>query len=178
MLGLNMVQEKILVPDGIEAKLVGGKVEVKGPLGRLVRTFDTSGITLTMENGAFVVKALSPRREHKAKVGTVKSHLLNMFKGVTKGFRYKLKIVYSHFPITVKVEGKKCMINNFLGERSPRVAEIVGGATVKVSGDEITVEGIDKEEVGQTALNLELATRIKRRDPRVFQDGIYLVSKE
>ncbi|KUO42902.1 MAG: 50S ribosomal protein L6 [Hadesarchaea archaeon YNP_N21] len=173
-----MVREKILVPDGIEAKLAGSTVEVKGPLGRLVRAFDTSGINLTLENGTFYIEALSPRRECRAKVGTVKSHLLNMFKGVSKGFKYKLKIVYSHFPITVKVEGKKCLINNFLGERSPRVAEIVGGATVKVDGDEIIVEGIDKEEVGQTAINLELATSIKRRDPRTFQDGIYLVSKE
>ena len=93
-------------------------------------------------------------------------------------FKYKLKIVYAHFPITAKVEGKKLLIQNFLGEKSPRVAKIVGDVNVKVEGDEVTVEGINKEEVGQTAINIEQATVVRYRDRRTFQDGIYIFSKE
>jgi large subunit ribosomal protein L6 len=85
--------------------------------------------------------------------------------------------VYSHVPVTVKVEGKRVLIQNFLGERSPRVAKIIGDTAVEVSGDEITVSGIDKEAVGQTARNIEQATSIKYRDLRVFQDGCYITER-
>src|SRR5690606_1375479 len=99
-------------------------------------------------------------------------------KGVTEGFTYRMKIVYAHFPMSVKVAGDSVVIENFLGERHPRRARIVGDTKVQVKGDEVEVSGINKEDVGQTMANIEQATRIKGRDPRVFQDGIYLVSKE
>jgi large subunit ribosomal protein L6 len=77
----------------------------------------------------------------------------------------------------VKVEGKNIVISNFLGEKKPRVANILGETTVKASGDEVVISGINKEDVGQTAANIEQLTKIKRFDPRVFQDGIYIVEK-
>jgi large subunit ribosomal protein L6 len=88
-----------------------------------------------------------------------------------------MKIVYAHFPMTVKVKGNLINIDNFLGERSPRVAKIMGDVKVSVKGEDVTITGINKEDVGQTMANIEQATKIKRRDPRVFQDGIYLVDK-
>lgn len=108
---------------------------------------------------------------------TFKAHINNMIKGVTEGFKYRLKVVYSHFPMTVKVQGDEVVIENFLGEKNPRRAKILPGVTVKVKGSEIEVEGIDKEAVGQTAANIEQATRITKWDRRVFQDGIYIVEK-
>ena len=98
--------------------------------------------------------------------------------GVTDGFEYHMKIVFAHFPMTVKVNKDVVVIDNFLGERHPRTAKVVGSAKVVVKGDEVTITGINKEHVGQTMANLEQATKIKGRDPRVFQDGIYLISKE
>jgi large subunit ribosomal protein L6 len=89
-----------------------------------------------------------------------------------------MKIVYAHFPMTVKAVGDKVTIENFLGERYPRTAKIVGSAKVQVKGEEVVITGINKEDVGQTMANLEQATKIKGRDPRVFQDGIYFVSRE
>ena len=169
--------EEIKVPEGIEAKLVGKSVEVSGPKGKLIRAFDIRGIELKQGSGTIVVEAALLRRKQRAAVGMVRSHLNNMFKGVKEGFTYKLKIVYAHFPITVKVDGKRVIVQNFLGEKSPRIAGIVGDASVKVEGDEIVVEGINKEEVGQTAVNIEQATSVKHRDPRTFQDGIYVVSR-
>ena len=110
-------------------------------------------------------------------IGTICAHINNMMKGVSKGFTYKLKIVYAHFPISVKVEGDKILIENFLGERAPRVAKIVGNTKVFVKGDDVIVQGINIEEVGQTAANIEQATRIKNKDPRKFLDGIYIYEK-
>ena len=89
------------------------------------------------------------------------------------------KFTYPNVSIKeVKVQGDTVVIDNFLGERHPRSAKIVGSAEVAVKGDEVTITGINKEHVGQTMANLEQATKIKGRDPRVFQDGIYLTSKE
>jgi large subunit ribosomal protein L6 len=101
-----------------------------------------------------------------------------MIIGLTDGFAYHMKIVYAHFPMTVKKTGNKITIENFLGERHPRTSKIVGDADVQIKGDEVIVSGINKEHVGQTMANMEQATKIKGRDPRVFQDGIYLVSKK
>ena len=110
-------------------------------------------------------------------VGTFASHVSNMIKGVSEGFEYRMKVVYAHFPMQLKVDGRKLMISNFLGEKKPRSANILGISAVKTTADEVIVTGIDKEDVGQTAANIEQATRIKRFDPRVFQDGIYTVEK-
>ena len=112
-------------------------------------------------------------------VGTIRSHISNMIYGVKHGFTYKMKIVYAHFPMTVKVKGKLVTIDNFLGERHPRTAKIIGDdVKVSVKGDDVTITGINKENVGQTMANIEQATKIKGRDPRIFQDGIYLVDKK
>ncbi len=106
-------------------------------------------------------------------LGTIEAHVNNMIKGVTEGYTVKLKIVYMHFPFTLKTSGKEISINNFLGEKTPRKTKIVGDCKVEVKGDEITITGINKDDVGQTAANLERATWVRARDRRVFQDGIF-----
>ena len=100
-----------------------------------------------------------------------------MIKGVTEEFEYKMKTVFSHFPIKTSIEENEFIIQNFLGERAPRKAKILDGVTVETKGDDITVKGIDKEKVGQTAANIEKTTIVRNRDIRVFQDGIYRISK-
>jgi large subunit ribosomal protein L6 len=101
-----------------------------------------------------------------------------MVKGVTDGFTYTLKALYSHFPMTLAVKGNEFVVNNYFGERVPRSAAIINGVNVKVQNKiEVVVSGIDKEAVGQTAANIERSTTIKKRDRRVFQDGIYLIEK-
>ena len=88
-----------------------------------------------------------------------------------------MKTVFSHFPIKTSVEGNEFIIENFLGERSSRKAKILEGVVVEVKGDDVTVKGVDKERVGQTIANIERATAVKYRDIRVFQDGVYRISK-
>jgi len=110
-------------------------------------------------------------------VGTLAAHISNMIVGVTKGYEYKMKVVYSHFPIQLKSASDELVINNFLGERKSRSAKVLDGAKIEIGKDEVMVKGIDKERVGQTMANIEQATRVRGFDIRVFQDGIYLVEK-
>lgn len=173
-----VLREEITVPAGVEVRLDRNSVEVSGPKGKLQRTFGFRGVSLRSEDRRIIVESASPKRRSKAAVGTVKAHFRNMFKGVTAGFLYRMKVVYSHFPITVKVEGKNVLVQNFIGERFPRKAKIVGGAEVEVDGDQILIRGADKEDVGQTAINIEKSTTVRGLDRRVFQDGCYLVGKE
>jgi len=174
---LQTIARRIEIPEGVTVKIDGKKVEVIGEKGRLVRDFSGAPISIEIEDNQIVVSTDDSHRKIVAMVGTVCSHINNMIKGVTKGFTYKLKIVYAHFPISVKIEGDKILIENFLGERSPRVAKIVGDVKVSVKGDDVLVQGINIEEVGQTAANIEQATKIKNKDPRKFLDGIYVYEK-
>ena len=168
---------EVPIPEGVEVEVKGSTVRVSGVNGVLEREFWYPGVSIKKEDSVVKVYGKQTRKKHLAMIGTFAAHIRNMIRGVTEGFTYTLKVVYAHFPIQVEVAGKEVIISNFLGERKPRKAKIVGDTKVEVKGDEIVVSGIDKEEVGQTAANIELATYIKNYDPRVFQDGIYIVSK-
>lgn len=167
----------INVPEGVSVSTQGSLVTVSGPKGSLTKDFAHSGLKIAKTDNKIILTSLEKGKRSKAILGTIASHIKNMFKGVTDGHVYTMKIIYAHFPITVKVSGKEVLIENFMGERSKRVAKIVGNVNVTVNGDEILLEGTDKEEVGQTAANIHLATHVKKMDPRVFQDGIYLVER-
>ncbi|KXB05839.1 50S ribosomal protein L6, partial [candidate division MSBL1 archaeon SCGC-AAA382A20] len=144
---------------------------------KLSREFDILGILIEENKDEIIVKSDSSKKRSRASVGTVVSHIKNMIEGVTEGFTSRLKIVYSHFPITVNVASGKVKIENFIGEEEPRYAEIVGGTEVEIKDDEIELTGFDKEEVGQTAANIEQSARVRDRDLRVFQDGIYIIER-
>ncbi|HTX61594.1 MAG TPA: 50S ribosomal protein L6 [Methanobacterium sp.] len=171
-----VIRDEIPIPEGIEVT-IQDEIVVKGSKGELKRKFKSRNINITKDDEKIILEAPFPKKRDKAMLGTIKSHINNMIIGLTDGFTYNMKIVYAHFPMTVKVAESSVTIENFLGERHPRTAKILGSTKVKVKGDEVTVEGINKEEVGQTMANIEQATKIKGRDPRVFQDGIYLISK-
>lgn len=165
------------IPEGIEVEIEKFNAKVKGPKGSLERDFYSplfkKDITMKKEGNKITISTDSKRKKVKAMLGTIESHLKNMFEGLTDGYMIKMKIVYMHFPFTMKIEGKDILINNFLGEKKPRKTNIVGDCKVEVKGDEVTITGINKEDVGQTSANLEIITKIKSRDRRVFQDGIF-----
>jgi len=172
-----IIREEIPIPENVEVT-INDKIIIKGPKGEVSREFNQHNIKIGKEDEKIILEVKFPRKRDKAMIGTIKAHINNMITGVTRGFTYKMKIVYAHFPMTVKVQGNKVIIENFLGERHPRKAKILGDTKVQVKGDEVHITGIDKEDVGQTMANIEQTTKIKRRDPRVFQDGIYPISKE
>jgi large subunit ribosomal protein L6 len=171
------VVRSVEVPDGVEVQVEGRVVTVKGEKGTLTRDFSKAPVTIELDGKTVRVRANWPRKRETALVGTISSHIQNMIVGVTKGFTYKLKIVFSHFPISIKVRENTVLIENFTGERSPRKAKIVGDVKVLTKGDDVIVQGINLEDVSQTAANIENATKIKKKDPRVFLDGIYVYER-
>jgi len=170
-------REEVRVPDGVTVTLQERAVKVKGPKGELSLAQVHPRVALAKQQGAVLVTCAMARRREKALVGTVAAHLRNMVQGVQEPWEYRLKVVYSHFPIKVKVQGAELLVDNFIGEKSPRRAAILPGVEVKVDGDQVVVRGIDLGNAGQTAANIEQACRIRDRDPRVFQDGVYIVTK-
>lgn len=169
---------EVEVPQEVRVTVNGLRVTVEGPKGKLERDFShAKGVSIRQNENKVVVEAFNADRRKKALVGTIAAHIRNMITGVTKGYRYKLKIVFSHFPISVEVKGNQVIIKNFLGEKAPRRANILEGVSVKVVDRDIIVEGIDIEKVGQTAANIELATKIGEFDRRVFMDGIYIYER-
>lgn len=180
MVKIDRIEHSVTIPEGVTASLSeDGVVSIQGPKGSLSRQFTNSNLDLFQEGGALIVRTDMPRRKMKALAGTWNAHLNNMVKGVTDGFTYSLKAVYSHFPMTLSVKGNIFVVNNYFGEKVPRNADILEGVDVKVNNKvEVVVSGINKENVGQTAANIERCVTVKNRDRRVFQDGIYLVGKE
>lgn len=169
--------KKIDIINGVEVEINNNIITVKGPKGEISRIFKHPFVKIKKEDNCIVVESKNDRRKVRAIVGTWLSHIKNMMIGVKNGWEAKLKLVYSHFPARIKVDKKKVIIENFLGEKNPRVADIVDGVEVKVDKDNILVYGIDKERVGNMALRIEQATKVKKYDRRVFQDGCYIVEK-
>jgi large subunit ribosomal protein L6 len=171
------IESTIAIPGGVTIVQNGVTVTVKGPRGELSRNFAHPRVNIAIGEGEVRVSSEYPRIKDKAMVGTYVAHVNNMIKGVTVGFTYTLKIVFSHFPMKVSVKDNRVEINNYMGGHAPRYADIVGGCKVKVSGADVTVEGNSIEACGQTAANLEKATSRLGFDKRTFQDGIYIVQK-
>ena len=170
---------EIEIPDGVEVQISRGEVKVTGPKGTLSKDLTHIPVSLSKGDKRIVVSKSWPRKRDKAMVGTAAALIRNMIKGVTKGFVYKLKVVYAHFPTAVKVQEKeqRVLIDNFTGEKTSRIARIAKGATVRVVGDEVIVEGMSIDAVSETAAEIQRSTKIKDKDQRVFLDGLYVFEK-
>ncbi|HNT07040.1 MAG TPA: 50S ribosomal protein L6 [Methanoculleus sp.] len=171
------ILRQIEIPPGVNARLEGSVLTVSGPKGTLVRDMRFPQIDVRIADGEVIVSTASDKRRFLAMSGTLEAHVKGMFRGVVEGYEYRMKVVYSHFPIQLKLQGDRLEIGNFLGEKQPRAAKIIEGVTVRIGNDEVTLTGIDREKVGNTAANIEHATKITKRDPRVFQDGIYITER-
>lgn len=170
-------EAEVSLPSGVTASLDGPILRVRGALGQVSRNLARMPVQVELEDGRIRVRTYGARRKQLAIVNTVRSLIQAMVFGVTKGYTYRLKVVYAHFPLSVKVKEKEVHIENFYGERAPRIARIVGDCKVSVEGDDVVIQGLSLEQVGQTAANLEAATSVKRKDQRVFLDGIYVYEK-
>ncbi len=171
------IKERIVLPEGIGVEVEGNRVTMKASGKENSKIFKVKGISFKKIEKGLEMEAVPATRKMNARLKTVVGHLRNMVAGLEKEFEYKLAIVFSHFPISVSVKGNVVEINNFAGEKKPRTAKILPGVKVEAKGKEIFVKGADKEAVGQTAANLEKATKVSGRDRRIFQDGIFIVSK-
>ncbi len=167
--------KNLKIPSGINVTTDNGVIEISGKLGKVSRTFKSNYVRLEVSDGEITISASKHNKKINSITGTWASTIETLFKGVQEGFKYEMKIDYTHFPMRVSVKGDNVLIENFLGGRAPRTAEIVGQSKVSVKGDRVFIEGIDRQELGETAANIERATKIRHFDLRVFQDGVYLI---
>jgi len=168
---------EIQIPDDVKVNLNGSMLHVQGPLGYVYKNFKKIPVLIEINDNKIFLKRTGDRKKHLALLNTSKSLIKTLCAGVVDGFTIKMKIVYSHFPITVKVEGKKVLIENFQGERAPRISLIKGATKVAVKGDDVIITGPVLTDVSQTAANVQLKSKVKNKDHRVFLDGIYKFSK-
>jgi large subunit ribosomal protein L6 len=171
------ITRTVQVPDEVTLTLQGKTVSVKGAKGSLTRDFSYAPISIEGDGKNVRISAKWPRKKEAALVGTICSHINNMIVGVTKGYTYKLKIIFSHFPISVKYQDKSVLIENFTGERRPRRVNVIGDVKVKIEAEDIVISGANLEQVSQTAANIEQSTKVRRKDPRVFLDGLYVYER-
>lgn len=170
---------EVEAPASVKVSKEGNVISIKGKLGTVKKDFTRLPATVKVEGNKITIKPYGKRKQDLAVTNTARSILQSMVKGVEKGYTYKLKIIFAHFPIAVKVKGKEVQVENFFGERSPRISKIVGDATkVTLAGEDVVVQGPSLEDVSQTAANIELSTKIKDKDQRVFLDGLYVYSRE
>ena len=175
---MKKIKEKTIeVPQGISVEIENSRVKMKNENGEIDRNFNTHAVEMKMRERKIMLNARKNSKKDSAVLNAIEKHIKNMIVGLSRGFEYKLSIVYSHFPISIAVKQEMIEINNFLGEKKPRKAKIVGKAKVEVKGKEVNVSGIDLAEVSQTAANIESATKVKGKDVRIYQDGIYITSK-
>ena len=174
-----LAERIVEIPQGVSVEITNRRIRVAGPKGKLEEDLSHIPCALELDKDRVRVTSSWPRKTDVAMVGTAAARIRNMIKGVTKGFTFKMKVVHAHFPVTLKVveKEKKLLIENFTGEKTPRVARIVGDSKVKASGDEVVIQGINLEQVSQTAANIEQSTKIKDKDQRVFLDGIYVFER-
>lgn len=173
------ITAEVEAPASVTIKKEGNLVHVKGPIGTIKKDFTKLPATVTLEGNKITIKPYGTRKRDLAVTNTARSIIEGMIKGVEKGYTYKLKIIFAHFPISVKVKGKEVYVENFFGERSARISRIIGDATkVSVTVEDVVIQGPSLEDVSQTAANIELSTKTKGKDQRVFLDGLYIYSKE
>ncbi len=170
--------ETIAVPEGIEVNFDKGFLIVKGPKGENKKYLSNKKINVKINDNKITISSKKSTKREKKIVGSFKAHIKNMLKGVKEPHRYIMKICSGHFPMNVSVENNKFIVKNLLGEKIPRVMEVKEGVTVKVEGDNVVVESADKEKAGQCAASIERLTRRTGYDPRIFQDGCYIISKD
>jgi large subunit ribosomal protein L9e len=160
-------QRVLPIPEGVDVTLKARKFTVKGPRGVLTRDFTHV-----------------PRVDmvHDKESNTVISHMSNCFDGVTKGFRYKMRAVYAHFPVNLNIgnKGEKIEIRNFLGEKRIRTCVMQEGVTIKRDDavkDCLVLEGNDIDNVSKSAALIHMSCLVKKKDIRKFLDGFYVSEK-
>ena len=165
------------IPDDVSVEVDHLDVTVDGPDGSVTRRLWYPDVTVEVDDDTVAIESESEDAKTNATVGTFESHISNAFHGVTTGWEYKMEVFYSHFPMQVRAEGDEVVIENFLGEKAPRRTTIHGDTEVDVSEEKLVLSGPNKEDVGQTAADIEQLTRVSGKDTRVFQDGVYITEK-
>jgi large subunit ribosomal protein L6 len=171
-------QEILEIPEGINVTMKKHMIQFQGPLGKTFKSFRKIPVNIEISDGKLTLKAQGTRKRDYSILHTARSLIKNIFEGLIEGYTIKMKVVYAHFPITVKVKEKTILIENFQGERAPRTTTIVGNTKIIPKGEDVILTGEVWTDITQTAANIELKTKVKNKDHRVFLDGIYVYEKK
>lgn len=175
------MEKMVKIPEDVEVSFEDLKLRVKGKLGEVERNFYNRGTAniIKIEKIGEEIKITSKKdtKKEKALIGTTIAHINNLFKGVTSGYKYELKVVYVHFPLSVKKNNNEIVVSNFLGQKGDKKMKIPENVKIEIKKQDITVSGIEKELTGQTAADLEKLTKVCKKDRRRFQDGIFIMEK-
>jgi len=167
----------IPVPENVKVTEKHRILNVEGSLGKTRKNFKKIPVDLQVSGKNITLKSFGTRKKDYAIFKTAESIINTLIKGVQQGYTFKMKIVYAHFPITVKVKDNYVLVENFQGERAARISKIVGDTKVVSKGDDVIITGPVLTDVSQTAGSLQQNTKVKNKDHRVFLDGIYLFEK-
>ncbi|EKM80142.1 hypothetical protein AGABI1DRAFT_113349 [Agaricus bisporus var. burnettii JB137-S8] len=177
--------EELEIPEGVEVTINSRLITVTGPRGTLKKNVRHVDMDIRLLKGKTTRVSLAVwqgGRKHVACLRTIRSLINNMVTGVTKGFQYRMRAVYAHFPINciIQDDGKSLEIRNFLGEKTVRHVNMLNGVIVsesKTQKDELILEGNDVDNVSQSAASIQGICRVRNKDIRKFLDGIYVSDK-
>jgi len=170
-------QTKVIIPEGVKITQNKNMLRFEGPLGKTFKSFRNIPVNIEINENNVLLKTIGFRKRDYSILHTSRSIIRNICEGLIEGYTIKMKVVFAHFPITVKVDGKKILIENFQGERAARTTKIVGNTKVIPKGEDVIITGEVWTDITQTAANIELKTKVKNKDHRVFLDGIYVYQK-
>jgi len=171
------ISEKIEIPQGAQCSFENNILKCKKDSVELSRKIEIPGVKIKIGEKEITLEIEAGNRDKFKQIMANMAHIKNIFYGLERKFVYKMQACNVHFPMTLKVDKNKLLINNFLGEKQSRKAEIIPGVNVEIKGQDLTISSHDKEAAGQTAANIEKATKVRYKDRRIFQDGIYIVEK-
>merc|ERR1712210_285654 len=164
------------IPDGVTASVKSRVVTVKGPRGSLSKSFSHLAVDIFMvDKQTIKVEKWFGKKKELAAVRT-------LCNGVTKGYKYKMRAVYAHFPINCAISegGSLVEVRNFLGEKFVRKVRMHDGVKCensKEQKDELLLTGNSLEAVSQSAALIQQSTTVKNKDIRKFLDGLYVSEK-
>lgn len=173
--------ETVEIPSGINASISGDVVTIKGPQGENKRKFNDSLLAVKIEGSKITITGTEEKSlKKKAHISerSMAKEFMNDMAGVTKHFEIKMQTLHAHFPLTTEVKGNTFLLKNMIGERAARVAKIQGSTKIDIKGQNITITGPRLDDVTQTAANIRKASKIRKKDERIFQDGIYYALEE
>ena len=171
-------QEIVEIPKEVNVTLKKRMLYFQGPLGKTYKNFRHIPVNIEVRDGKIILKSQGYRKKDYSILHTARSIIRNICEGLIVGYTIKMKIVFAHFPITVKVQEKNILIENFQGERSARITRIIGNTKVVPKGEDVILTGEVLNDITQTAANIELRSKVKDKDHRVFLDGVYVYEKK
>ncbi|KAI1492669.1 60S ribosomal protein L9 [Biscogniauxia mediterranea] len=180
-------EETLEIPEGVKVLIKSRNVTVEGPRGKLSKDLSHLAVNFSHpKKNVIGIEIHHGSRKNVATLRTVRTLINNLVIGVTKGFKYKMRYVYAHFPINVNVEKNsetgnwEVEIRNFIGEKLVRRVVMQPGVDVEISKaqkDELLILGNSLEAVSQSAADIQQICRVRNKDIRKFLDGIYVSEK-